>query len=141
MTCPKSADEICKEIPCRSAAASSDGLRNSVVALPTSPRWNADSDGDAYGNTDGNAIGNTDSDTNGNAERNPESDTTTAPDTVSAPNTIAKGCNPFCGDSRNTLASSSKGDERGGCAGSRACCDNLDLQATRLPLQVSATEQ
>jgi len=50
-------------------------------------------------------------DTNGNAERNPESDTTTAPDTVSAPNTIAKGCNPFCGDSRNTLASSRKGDE------------------------------
>ena len=112
------------------------GLGAGTGAGPPDAR-NADGDAIGYTNGDADSFSNTYCYT----ERNPESDTTTAPDTVPAPNTIAKGCNPFCGDSRNTLASSRKGDERGGCAGSRACCDNLDLQATRLPLQVSATEQ
>ncbi len=66
----------------------------------THTNTDTDNDGDAYGNTD--------RDANGNAERNPGIDTTTAPDTVSAANTIAKRRTPFCGDSRNTLASSAR---------------------------------
>ncbi|HET6887112.1 MAG TPA: hypothetical protein VFH87_04215, partial [Candidatus Udaeobacter sp.] len=48
---------------------------------------------------DGNAIGNTISDANGDpiADRHAQSDAAATPDTVSAPNTIAQGCNPIYG--------------------------------------------
>jgi len=50
--------------------------------------------------------------------RNPEVNYQTAPDTAfSAPNTIDEGVS-FCGGLRNTIASSRKGDERGGSPGS-----------------------
>jgi hypothetical protein len=70
--------------------------------------WSSDANTNTDTDNDGDAYGNTDRDANGNAERNPGIDTTTAPDTVSAANTIAKRRTPFCGDSRNTLASSAR---------------------------------